>query len=97
MEKMQDKKDMYKEVLVALSYFGDELIRKIPDKVFNKLKELAADSDIDVYIDTNKDLACQDISEQSKDMISLIYYICIADEKEKGEIFNLWKINDNKF
>jgi hypothetical protein len=97
MKGMKDKEDIYKEVLIALSYFDEELIQKIPIKVFDKLKELASNSELEVHIDTKKDLQSQNISEQSKDMISLIYYICAADEGEKKEIFTMWRKNDESF
>lgn len=91
-----DKKDIYKEVFVVLSHFNQELIEKIPQQVFNKLIELAADSEHNVVIDVSKTIDKQDISEESKDIISLIYYNCIADEQEKKELVSLWDYNDRK-
>ena len=91
---MLDKKDIYKEVLVVLGYFSEELIQKIPNKVFNRLIDLAADSQHKVNIDVTRGLAEQDICEESKDIISLIYYSCIADEYEKNELIKLWNYND---
>lgn len=91
-----DKKDIYKEVLIVLSHFNEELIKKIPQQVFNKLLELAADSEQNVVIDVNKGIEEQNISEESKDIISLIYYNCIADEQEKKELVNIWSDNDKK-
>ncbi len=92
---MLDKKDIYKEVLMVLTNLNSELVQKIPEKVFNKLIELAADSDMRVVIDTTKPIEEQNISEESKDIISLIYYNCIADEKEKKELIEIWNYNDN--
>lgn len=39
----------------------------------------------------------QNISEETKDIISLIYYNYFADDKEKNEIAKIWKENDEKF
>lgn len=94
---IQEKNDVCKEVLTILSYFSNELIEKIPDKFFKKLSELAADSKADFYIDTEKDLAEQNISEESKDLISLIYYSFIADKDEKNELLKIWNENENKY
>ena len=95
MKQLTDKKDIYKEVLLVLSHFNKDLINKIPQKVFIKLVDLAADSDCDISIDVNKDIEEQEISEESKDIISLIYYSCVADEQEKKELISIWGQNDN--
>lgn len=91
-----DKKDIYKEVLIVLSHFNEELIKKIPQQVFNKLLELAADSEPNLVIDVNKGIEEQNISEDSKNILSLIYYNCIADEQEKKELVNIWAHNAKK-
>lgn len=87
--------DICKEVLIILSYFNDDLIKKIPTRVFKKLSELSVGSKIELYIDTEKDLDKQNISEESKDLISLIYYNFIADENEKNRLMKLWNDNEN--
>lgn len=61
------------------------------------MNELAADSEADFYIDAEKSLNEQDISEESKDLISLIYYNYIADENEKREILKSWDFNEKKY
>lgn len=94
---MIQEKNIYKEVLIILAYFDEELIKKIPDKVFENLKELAGESEEDCYINTEQDLENQDISEESKDLIALIYYDYIADEQEKKEIMKLWNENERKY
>lgn len=96
-KKMIQEKNIYKEVLIILAYFDEELIKKIPDKVFENLKELAGESEEDCYINTEQDLENQDISEESKDLIALIYYDYIADEQEKKEIMKLWNENERKY
>lgn len=94
---IQEKNDVYKEVLTVLAYFNDDFIEKIPDKVLKKLNELAADSKTDFYIDTEKKLYEQNISEESKDLISLIYYNFVADKNEKKELLKIWSENENKY
>ena len=94
MKQILDKKDVYKEVFTVLSNFNDEVIKKIPNSVFNKIIDLAADSEIKVNIDVTKPLEEQDISEESKNILSLIYYKYIADNDEKKELIKLWDSND---
>lgn len=96
MEKMVDKKDVYKEVLIVLSNFNKEVVQKIPDDIFSKLVDLAADSTHIVNIDIDKGLEEQELFEESKEMISLIYYKYIAGDDEKKELIKIWEINDKK-
>ena len=89
-----DKNDIYKEVFMVLSNFNDDVIKKIPNSVFNKIIDLAADSEIKVNIDATKPLEEQNISEESKNILSLIYYKYIANNDEKKELIKLWDSND---
>jgi len=97
MKKIQEINDICKEVLTILAFFNENLIERIPAKVFKNLSKLAADSKLDFYIDKEKDLDEEDISEESKDLISLIYYDYIASEDEKNEIAKLWNQNEYKY
>jgi len=97
MKEIQEINDVCKEVLAVLAYFEDDLIERIPAKVLENLSELAADSKVDFYIDPKQDLDKQDISEQSKDLISLIYHNFVADENQKDELLKLWNGNENKY
>lgn len=94
---MQTISDISKETLTFLAFFDNEMVNKIPNKVIVKLCEEAADSMKDFFINPNKNFEDQEISEESKNFISLIYYNYIADEVEKKEIENKWKDNDKKF
>ena len=94
---MQTISDISKETLTFLAFFDNEMVNKIPNKVMVKLCEEAADSMKDFFIDPNKNFEDQEISEESKNFISLIYYNYIADEVEKKEIENKWNDNDKKF
>ena len=60
----------------------------------NKIIKLSADSKIEVNIDVNKTIEEQNISEESKNMLSLIYYKYIANNNEKKELIKLWEFND---
>ncbi len=97
MENTQTISDISKETLTFLAYFNNEMINKIPNSVIIKLCEYASDSTLEFFIDPNKNFENQKISEESKDLISLIYYNYIADEVEKKEIENRWNENDKNF
>lgn len=87
--------DVLKETLYVLSYFDNSFLEKIPDSFLNALKELALKSNKEVDIDVSKSLKEQSISDDCKDLISLIYYNYIASQDEKKELMNIWKSNEN--
>lgn len=89
--------DVALETLEVLKYFNTEFTSKISESFLNSLKELAKKSKLEVKIDANKKLINQNISEETKDIISLIQYNYFADDKEKNEIAKIWKENDEKF
>lgn len=94
---MENISDISKETLTFLAYFDNQMIRKIPDYIINKLCDEAADSKLDFYIDVNKKFEDQKISEKSKDLISLIYYDYIAEKDEKKDILNQWNLNEKNY
>lgn len=75
--------DVALETLEVLKYFNTEFTSKISESFLNSLKELAKKSKLEVKIDANKKLINQNISEETKDIISLIYYNYFADDKKK--------------
>ncbi|MGN1351908.1 MAG: hypothetical protein ACI4VE_03915 [Clostridia bacterium] len=94
---IQENNDVYKEVFTTLSFFSDDLIDKIPSNVLEAIGNLSLNSNANLYIDKEKSLKSQDISEDSKNLISLIYYTYIANENEKNELLKLWNENENKY
>ena len=97
MENVQNISNISKETLTFLAFFDNKMIEKIPSYVIAKLCKEAADSRLSFYIDTNKSFSEQTISEESKDLISLIYYDYIAEEEEKKEILKQWNLNDENY
>ncbi len=93
----QEINDVAKETLTVLSYFDDNLIKKIPEKFLDYLRNLASTSNYVTHVDVEKKLVNQDISEESKDLIALIYYSYIADEEEKKEIIKSWNENERLY
>ncbi len=86
--------DIAKETLYILDYFNPVVVSKIPNHVLKLLKEFAEKSYILVNIDKNKKLKDQNISDDTKDLLSLIYYNYIATESEKKEILEIWNKNE---
>lgn len=97
METVQNISDISKETLTFLAFFDNKMIEKIPVHTITKLCEEAADSKLDFYIDVNKSFKEQEISEKSKDLLSLIYYDYIAEEDEKKEILKQWNLNETNY
>lgn len=89
--------DVAKETVMVLKYFEEKFTSKIPSKFILLLNRLAQESNIDVYIDKGKKLNEQNISEECKDLISLMYYSYIADETEKEEIGKIWRQNEELY
>ncbi len=97
MNQIQEINDICKEVLVILAFFENDVIKKIPNKILIELNNLAAESQIECYIDQEKDLLNQNISERSKDLIALLYYSYIANESEKNKILQKWETNEIEY
>lgn len=83
-----------KETIELLSYFDSNFVSKISVDFLNLLRQLAEKSSITVTIDKNKKLKEQDVSEECKSLISLIYHNYIADEEEKKKIEKIWNENE---
>ena len=94
---MVETRDIAKETLEILECFNSDYKSKISKKFIKSLKELADASEIEVKVDPNKKLKEQEISEESKDFIALIYYTYIVDKNEKEKILKIWKENDSLF
>ena len=94
MTEQREISDIAKETIELLSYFDSNFISKISTKFLEFLKDLAQSSTINVTIDKNKKLKEQNVSEECKSLISLIYYDYIAEEEEKKKIEKIWNENE---
>lgn len=95
MKNIQEMSKTAVEVLTVLEYVDYELREEIPISIYNYLKELAYKSNYNFEFDENKSLREQNISEQSKDFLSLIYYSYIAENSEKQQLEDIWKENED--
>ena len=82
------------ETLYILNHCDKEFISKIPIKILNNLKEIAKNSSKKINLFPNKKLKEQNISDETKDFISGLYYTYIADQNEKKEILSIWQQNE---
>lgn len=94
---MTNVEDIAKETIDILKYFDNDFISKIPENFMKKLQEISKASSLKVEIDASKKLEEQNVSEDCKNFISWIYYSYCADENEKKEIQEKWKINEQKY
>ncbi len=97
MVEVNDFNVICKEVLTILSCSDKNIINKIPDSLIKELAKNAADAKNDCVIDPQKGIEEQNILEESKDFLALIYYSFIANEDEKEEIKKEWDANEKKY
>lgn len=82
------------ETLYILNHCDKEFISKTPIKILNNLKEIAKNSSKKINLLPNKKLKEQNISDETKDFISGLYYTYIADKDEKKKILSIWQQNE---
>ena len=88
--------DISKEVLLIILNSSEEIQKKIPSDLINKLTTLAADSTKNINFIKGKRLDEQNISKESLDIFAVLYYYYVADNEEKKELISKWKENENK-
>ena len=89
-KQLENKCDVYNEVLTYIAYFDEELLEKIPDEFLQNLVSEAADSTKQFIVDPQKSFEEQIISEEAKSILALIYYRFVADDAEKEKLMKLW-------
>jgi len=75
------------ETLYVLKHCDKSFLSKIPN-------QMAKDCSKQITLLPNKKLKEQNISEETKDFISGLYYTYIATPQEKKDILNIWQQND---
>lgn len=89
--------DIAKETVEVLKYFDFDFLSKISTNFLKFLEELAKNSSKIVKIDKNKKLKEQNVSNECKSLITLIYYTYIANTEEKKKIEKIWNENELKY
>ena len=97
MEKIQESKETCQELLAILACCDKEIIEKIPASFLQEVMNIAGDSNSEYYLEGNKALDEQKISDECKNLIGLMYYSYIADEDEKRELQEIWNKNEKKY
>ena len=82
------------ETLYILKHCDKSFVSKIPNQILQNLKQMAKDCSKQITLLPNKKLKEQNISEETKDFISGLYYTYIATPQEKKDIINIWQQND---
>ena len=77
--------DLAKEVLTFLEYCDEEFIDMLPDKLINKLTNLAVDSEKEFEIIEYRPLYKQNMTEDCKNYISYLY-LKYANDKSLEDI-----------
>ena len=84
------------ETLCILNHCDKSFVNRIPAKILNKLKSIESNSSTtNIKIYKNKKIEEQDISEDTKNFIALLYYNYVANAEERKDILNIWIKNDN--
>lgn len=65
--------DVAKETLIILSYCDDAFVKCIPKEKIKELTILAADSEKEFYIEKNKPLKEQNISNECRSLLGDLY------------------------
>lgn len=86
-----------KETIEILKYFDSKFLSKISENFLKELRQLAKDSNLEVKIDKNKKLKEQEISDETKSLISIMYYRYFATEEEKKDIIKIWNSNEKLY
>ena len=65
--------DVAKEILIVLAYCDSSFVNNIPSNILNELMSLASTSSKEFYINKEKTLAEQNISDECKKFIRTMY------------------------
>lgn len=82
------------ETLYVLKHCDNSFVSKIPNQILKNLKQMTKNCSKQITLLPNKKLKEQNISEETKDFISGLYYTYIATPQEKKDILNTWQQND---
>ena len=83
-----------KEVYEVLDNMDTEDLKQVSPGLLNKIYE-SADWNYDFKYDTTKSFKEQDLSDDSKTILAIIYMRYFASMDEKAELIDILKKNDN--
>lgn len=86
---------VFSEVYVILNQLEEKSLKKIPEKVFNQIKENAK-FDVD-YIDKNVPLEEVNLMSETKEFLAIISYYYFCDEEERQKWDEILNENERKY
>ena len=85
----------FSEVYVILNQLDEESLKKIPEKIFNQIKENAK-IEVD-YIDKNKPLEEINLMEETREFLAIISYYYFCDDEERQKWDEILNENERKY
>lgn len=89
--------DVAVEVIEVLYNSDSSIICKIPYKIIEVLQEKSEESEKKVNFKEDVELKDQDISEESKAILSILYRDYICSEEEKAEVNKIFEKNQKQY
>lgn len=85
----------FSEVYVILNQLDEESLKKIPEKIFNQIKENAK-IEVD-YIGKNIPLEEINLMEETREFLAIISYYYFCDEEERKKWDEILNENERKY
>lgn len=89
--------DAAKETIEIFRYLDTSFASQVPKEFMAELEQFASQSTRKFQVDIKKNLLEQDVSEETKDLLSFLYYSYGASEAEKREIRKVWNENEKEY
>ena len=86
---------VFSEVYVILNQLDEKSLKKIPEKIFNQIKENAK-VEVD-YIDKNIPLEEINLMEETREFLAIISYYYFCDEEERQKWDEILNENERKY
>lgn len=86
---------VFSEVYVILNQLDEKSLKKIPEKIFNQIKENAK-VEVD-YIDKNIPLEEINLMEETREFLAIISYYYFCDEEERQKWDEILNKNERKY
>lgn len=83
-----------KEFLTYMSYFNDSIIERLPDSFLRQITLIAADSKKNYFVEKDKKLYEQNISDECLDLIAAVYLLFAANEEENKRVLDILLNNE---
>ena len=86
--------DVANEVVTIFDYTDSKLLENLPKEILKYLKITAKQSDKKFNLEPGKSLSEQNLSEESKNLMALLFGLYMADERDKEYIKKCWDDNE---